>query len=201
MNSHSSGVWTSDGMNDILIAGSLILLRDRLPSDVDAFVRWQTRGEWRLFDAPWEGLQTSLTEAQEAELRKRFLETCATEQPVPRTGAIIATNAGRPIGWVNRYAQERLPDIWLVGISIGEDDHLGRGFGSQALRLWVDYLFANSAAHRIGLDTWSFNRRMICVAKKTGFVYEGAQRHMIRWQGQWQDLVHFGKLREEGQGE
>ena len=58
---------------------------------------------------------------------------------------------------------------------------------------WRDY----SDIHRISLDTWSFNPRMIRVAQKLGFVYEGAQREMQQWQGEWLDLLHFGMLRSE----
>jgi hypothetical protein len=41
---------------------------------------------------------------------------------------------------------------------------------------------------------------MARVAEKVGFVYEGRQREMRLWQGEWLDLLHFGILREEWQG-
>jgi RimJ/RimL family protein N-acetyltransferase len=109
-----------------------------------------------------------------------------------------------PLGWVSRYANDRFPNVWFVGINICEDAVLNRGLGTEALALWVDYLFANSSIHRLGLDTWSFNLRMMRVAEKVGFVYEGAQREMIEWQGRWLDWVHYGLLRpawEERRGE
>ena len=111
--------------------------------------------------------------------------------------AVIATLDNQPLGWVNRYSFRDNPLIWLVGIDICEDDFLNRGCGTEALRLWVDYLFAHSDYHKICLDTWSFNPRMMHVAEKIGFVYEGCQREMQFWQGQWLDLVHYGLLREE----
>lgn len=164
---------------------------------MEAAIAWRTHGEWRLYDAPWEGVETSLTLEQEQELRRAFLEKCAEEQPQLRTRAVIATFEGRPIGWVSRYGEERSPATWMVGIDICEDDCLERGLGSEALRLWVDYLFASSGVHRIGLDTWSFNPRMVRVAEKVGFVVEGAQREVLQWQGGWLDMIHFGLLRAE----
>jgi RimJ/RimL family protein N-acetyltransferase len=181
----------------VLASGSHVLLRDRVPTDVDIFLRWQIRGQWRLFDAPWEGVKTSLTEVEEAEYRQRFLEKLAGVLPSPRKNAVIAMPDDRPIGWVSRYGEERFPDTWLVGIDICEDECLEKGLGTEALKLWVNYLFVNSTIHRIGLDTWSFNKRMLRVAEKMGFVPEGAQRELIQWQGEWLDLVHFGLLREE----
>jgi len=105
-----------------------------------------------------------------------------------------------PFGWVSRYEQNENPNVWFVGIVIFVDAYLNRGFGTEALRLWVDHLFKVSDKHKLGLDTWSFNPRMIHVAEKVGFVFEGRQREMRHWQGEWLDLLHFGILREEWQG-
>src|SRR3989304_515459 len=177
-----------------LAAGRRVLLRDRLPTDVYAFLRWQVQGQWRLFDAPWEGVRTAYTEAEEAQYRQRFLEGLAEDLPSPRKRAVIALPDGRPVGWVSRYGEERTPDTWMIGIDICEDNLLERGLGSETLRLWVDYLFGNSTVHRIGLDTWSFNPRMMRVAEKLGFTSEGTQREVLQWQGEWLDLIHYGVL-------
>jgi RimJ/RimL family protein N-acetyltransferase len=96
-----------------------------------------------------------------------------------------------------RTTQARSPETWTIGIDICEDEYLERGLGTEALRLWVDYLFANSTVHRIGLDTWSFNPRMVRVAEKLGFTPEGAQRQVLQWQNHWLDLIHYGMLRAE----
>ncbi len=181
----------------IIVEGDNLILRDRLESDVDTFIFWQTHGEWRFLDAPWEGFRESLTADEEADIRKQFLKSCAEELPSPRQTAIIAAKDDRPLGWINRYQDDRSPETIMVGIDICEDDFLNRGTGTEALGLWIDYLFINSMAHRIGLDTRSFNPRMIHVAEKVGFVNEGSQREVIKWEGKWIDLVHFGMLRSE----
>ena len=180
-----------------IASGSCTILRDILASDVDFFLAIQTSGQWRNYDAPWEGVQDSLTPQEERDFREKFLAHLADEKPVPRKSAVVATLEGKPIGNVNRYTQHVHDKAWFVGISIFDDEYLDRGLGTEALRLWIDYLFANSEVHRIGLDTWSFNPRMMRVAHKLGFVYEGAQREMQLWQGSWLDLVHFGMLRTE----
>lgn len=179
-----------------LIRGKTVMLRDLLPSDVDSYLRWQTQGEWRTYDAPWEGVQTSLTREAEETIRQGFLDQCSQAQLVPRQNAIVATLVeNRSLGWVSRYANDRFPDAWFVGINICEDASLNQGLGTEALALWVNYLFAYSTIHRLSLDTWSFNPRMMRVAEKVGFMYEGAQRELIEWQGRWLDWVHYGLLR------
>ncbi len=144
--------------SQVLINGSRVRLRDKLPVDVDAYLRWQVSGQWRFFDAPWEGMRSSFIRDEEAYYRQRFLEGLAEDLPAPRKRAVIAFLDDKPIGWVSRYGEERSPDTWMIGIDICEDDKLDHGLGTEALRLWIDYLFSNSTIHRIGLDTWSFTR-------------------------------------------
>jgi RimJ/RimL family protein N-acetyltransferase len=184
----------------VIASGEQLVLRDRLPSDADSYLRWQTHGEWLRYDAPWEDGPALETAEEEEAFRARFLETCQQELPVPRKRAMVAMREGKPLGWVNRYGDKSFPEAYLVGIDICEDAHLNQGIGTQALGLWIGYLFSNSDVHRIGLDTWSFNGRMMRVAEKLGPVNEGAQRELIEWQGEWLDLVHYGMLRGEWEG-
>jgi RimJ/RimL family protein N-acetyltransferase len=182
----------------VLAEGKLVFLRDPIPSVADHYLPWRSSGEWRRYDAPWENSGCSTTTPEEAEaFRERFRAFCQEEPDLPRKRASIATMEGQPMGWVTRYAKEDYPDVWYVGIDIYDDDCLNRGFGTEALRLWIDYLFSHSEVHRIGLETWSFNPRMKRVAEKLGLVYEGAERELREWQGQRLDFVHYGLLRRE----
>lgn len=178
---------------EIIEKGDLVMLRTLVETDRDHYKRWQTQGEWRLLDAPW--AQNVTEEKKDKESRKKQKNT--QDDSGPNKLAIIATIDNKPLGWVNRYAGKGNPFVWLVGIDICEDEYLNRGYGSEAMKLWVNYLFANSEIHKLCLDTWSFNPRMKRVAEKIGFLYEGSQREMRFWQGEWLDLVHFGMLREE----
>lgn len=181
----------------LIASGDNIVLRDRIPSDVDTYIYWQTHREWQTPDAPWEGVNTSLTKEQETGLRRQFLESCSGELLSPGKTAIIAGQDNLPSGWVTSNSEERSPDTLMVGINVCEDNILNESLGIEALGLWVDYLFSNSTAHRIGLDTWSFNPRMRRIAEKLNFILEGRQREVLQWDGKWFDLMHFGILRVE----
>jgi len=190
---------------EIIAKGELVMLRPILVTDRAHWDRWQTQGEWRSLDAPW--AQTPPEEKKEKESGKKESNTQDDPAPkpqasiqddeVPKRRAVIATLDDKPLGWVNRYGGKKNPSVWFVGISIAEDGYLNRGFGSEALKLWVNHLFANSEYHKLCLDTWSFNPRMMRVAEKVGFVAEGFQREMQFWQGEWLDFMHYGMLREE----
>jgi len=182
----------------VLAKGTLVFLRDPIPSDADHYLRWQTSGEWSRYDAPWEERRSSMMTPEEEEAyRERFRAFCQEEPGLPRKRASIVAIEGKPMGWVTRYAKEDYPDVWYIGIDIYDDGCLNRGFGTEALGLWIDYLFSHSEVHRLGLETWSFNPRMMRVAEKVGLVYEGAEREVREWQGQRLDAVLYGLLRRE----
>jgi len=177
---------------EILAKGELVLLRTHLKTDSGPYQRWQTQGEWLSLDAPWERTEEDKQQNQGEKKRKSPDE----DRSAPQKMAVIADFTNKPLGWVTRYSK-RNTFVWHVGIDICEDEFLNRGYGTEALTLWVDYLFENSNYHKIGLDTWSFNPRMMKVAEKIGFIYEGRQREMQFWQDEWLDLIHYGLLRKE----
>ena len=177
----------------IIAKGELVMLRTHIETDRPHYQRWQTEGEWRSLDAPWERNKVKKNQKQGDQQKKSPIK----EEAGPNRMSVIATVENKPIGWVNRYSFRDHPLIWFVGISICEDDFLNRGYGTEALTLWVDYLFENSDYHKLCLDTWSFNPRMMKVAEKIGFIFEGCQREMQFWEGEWLDFIHYGILREE----
>ena len=172
--------------------------RGWLASDIEPSLRWRIQGEWRLLDAPWYGYKTSLTAEDESRTREWFVEQLhGGDDSWLNIRAVIATPDHIPLGWVNRYGGKDNPHVWYVGISICVDAYLNRGLGTEALSLWVDHLFSVSDRHKLCLETWSFNPRMIRAAEKAGFVQEGRQREMRYWDGEWVDFLHYGILREE----
>jgi RimJ/RimL family protein N-acetyltransferase len=190
---------------EIMGKGDLVMLRTLIETDRDHYNRWQTQGEWLSLDAPW--AQSVSEEKQNQDDRIKPTNTQDDSPPkkqasfkddsVPKKRAVIATLENNPLGWMNRYAEKHSPLVWYVGIDICVDNYLNRGYGTEALKLWVNHLFANSEYHKLCLDTWSFNPRMMRVAEKAGFLYEGRQREIQYWQGEWLDLMHYGMLREE----
>lgn len=182
----------------VLASSAAVRLRDpEKETDLVPWLRWQAGGEWRKWDAPWETMALQPTPERMGRIRQQFIAACEAAPADPRSQAIIATTEGTPIGWVLRYGESRFPDSWSVGIDIGEDTLIGRGYGSIALRLWVDYLFDSSSIHRLALATYSFNHRMLRVAEKAGFKHEGTEHELVRWDGRWHDRVRFALLRQE----
>jgi RimJ/RimL family protein N-acetyltransferase len=96
----------------------------------------------------------------------------------------------------------RFPDFpfprWLeIGIVIYSPEHWNGGLGTEALSLWIDYLFENLTIERVGLTTWSGNPRMMRCAEKLGMRLEGRMRKCRYYNGEYYDSIRMGILREK----
>ena len=87
-----------------------------------------------------------------------------------------------------------------VGIFIGNEENRSRGFGSEALRLMLDYGFHYLNLNNIMLNVFSFNERAIACYKKVGFKECGRRRQSYFLNGKYYDDVRMDILAEEFTG-
>ncbi len=100
------------------------------------------------------------------------------------------------------YYWEHEESHWLeVGLCIYEPKYWGKGYGEQALVLWINHLFDRMDLVRIGLTTWSANIGMMKLAEKLGMQQEACLRKCRLWQGKYYDSIRYGILKEEWQEE
>ncbi len=83
-----------------------------------------------------------------------------------------------------------------VGILLGRQ-FVGRGYGTDAVRVVVSYGFREVGLHRIQLGVWSFNARAIAAYRKAGFVEEGRRREVVQHDGRWYDEILMSILDHE----
>jgi RimJ/RimL family protein N-acetyltransferase len=120
--------------------------------------------------------------------------------PWPRESAAIAElDTDRLVGQASWYWECQQTDWRRLGLIIYDERCWGRGYGTEALRLWTSYLFAATDALRLDFATYSGNPAMIAVGRRLGFTEEGRFRQARRWSGGIHDSVVLGVLREEWQ--
>lgn len=96
------------------------------------------------------------------------------------------------------YYFEDIQKNWLeMGIILHESHNWSQGLGTRALRLWMRHIFNTLPVVRVGLTTWSGNKRMIRVAEKLGMQMEGRIRKVRYYEGDYYDSIRMGILREE----
>ena len=98
---------------------------------------------------------------------------------------LVAEVDGRPVGllqiidpleeethyWGDVEANLRAIDIW-----IGEEADLGRGYGSEMMRLALDRCFSEPQVTAVLIDPLATNTRAHRFYERLGFQYVGAQR-------------------------
>jgi len=113
-----------------------------------------------------------------------------------------------PCAWVTESQGSMIGEIRLdridtrdrrasMAIGIFDVTCLGRGLGSQAIMLLLEYAFGPMLLHRIAIRVLAYNRRAIRAYEKCGFVVEGRERESALVDGTWHDDVMMGLLAHE----
>jgi RimJ/RimL family protein N-acetyltransferase len=95
------------------------------------------------------------------------------------------------VDWKNRAGS--------CGIVIGEKEYHGSGYGTEAMKLLVEYGFTTLNLNRIDLEAHSFNSRALKSYAKVGFKKEGTRRHAVFINGEYHDSIMLSILKEEWQ--
>lgn len=105
------------------------------------------------------------------------------------TGRLIGNCGLHGIDWPNRRTE--------IGIGIGEPDARGKGYGTEATRLLVDFAFTALGLHSVMLWVYEFNPAAIRCYTKVGFREVGRRRE-ARWHnGRYWDEIAMDLLSAE----
>jgi RimJ/RimL family protein N-acetyltransferase len=85
---------------------------------------------------------------------------------------------------------------WALGIGLAAEFR-NRGYGTEAQRLMVQYLFAHTQVNRIEATTEFTNVAEQRALEKAGFTREGVLRGTTFRQGRWHDQIIYSVLRAE----
>lgn len=93
------------------------------------------------------------------------------------------------VDWKNSVA--------TVGIFIGDKNSWGKGYGTDAMRILMTFIFMQMNINKIKLICYSFNERAIKSYEKCGFSIEGVLRQEMYKDGCYHDKIMMGILKEE----
>jgi RimJ/RimL family protein N-acetyltransferase len=105
----------------------------------------------------------------------------------------IEKKDGLKIGWMGHFLHGNLLEIFYYLLP----SERGKGYGTEAAQLMVDYLFLSQNIVRIQAHTDVRNRGSQKVLEKTGFKKEGIVRKSLFTRGEWRDFYLYSILREE----
>ncbi|MET8448302.1 GNAT family protein [Streptomyces sp. NPDC005209] len=113
-------------------------------------------------------------------------------------GQLMVASGDERLGFVawRRIVVRPGSSCWNMGIQLLPHAQ-GRGIGTRAQRLLVEYLFAHTPVVRIEADTEAENIAEQRALKKAGFTREGIRRSIVFRDGRWRDGVCYSVLRDD----
>jgi diamine N-acetyltransferase len=103
----------------------------------------------------------------------------------------------RPIGNTGLMEVSHVDRTAEFGIVIGEKDCWGKGYGTEATMLMLDYGFSALNLHNVLLRVYAFNQRGIRAYARAGFREIGRRREAFRRGGRVEDVVYMDCLATE----
>jgi RimJ/RimL family protein N-acetyltransferase len=158
----------------------------------EVFSKWKRNSEYlRLLDTDYgfllsaKRIKESITKELEKENPNGFFFTIRTLENDHLIGFVDLMD----INWNHG-------DCW-VGIGLGASDYWGKGYGTDAMKVILNYAFSELNLHRVTLGVFSYNKRAIRSYEKAGFNFEGIERSAIQRDGSRSDVIIMGILRDE----
>jgi RimJ/RimL family protein N-acetyltransferase len=150
-------------MPRVVAAGRLVRLREKTVEDAERDYAWRSDPELASFDA-----------ARPLSVRfANFVATMREELQYPtvhrRTFAVEDAESGRHIGNVMYYGYDAFQREAELGITIGDREFWGRGYGTDAVRAMLTYLFDELRLDRVFLHTLVWNYRAQAAFERAGF--------------------------------
>lgn len=171
-----------------MIEGDKVNLRAMEEADIPLFHRWFNDPEVTRF---LDNVVPALSLAQERALVQRLQEQKDSRNYTItlKDGTPIGSCALRNFDWITRSCE--------AGITIGEKDYWGKGYGGEALEVLQRIAFESLNLHKVWLTCAEYNERGLRAYQRIGFREEGRLRDARFIDGRYYDTVIMGVLENE----
>ncbi|NOK62583.1 MAG: Protein N-acetyltransferase, RimJ/RimL family [Chloroflexi bacterium AL-W] len=172
-----------------VIPGQQVFLSHIRREDIPLFARWFSDLEFTTYTGAI-GMSSTLEQEEE-------WFASITKDPTIKYFGIVVCEGQQLIGNISLKQINYRHGTAEIGIGIGEKSTWGKGYGSEAIRLMVDYGFTFLGLHSICLWHTSFNERGHRAYLKAGFKVAGQWREAALFDGQRYDHVLMDITRED----
>ena len=173
-----------------LIRGERVYLRPAERNDIPYFVRWFNDAETASF--------LSLRAPMSIAAEEQWFERLQADNGKSRWHFVMCLLAtDQPIGTIGLFDVDEVNGSAGMGIMIGEKSLWGKGLGTDALNALLDFGFGELRLERIWLEVNDDNLRGKRSYEKSGFKFEGTERHAMYRDGRHRDIDLMSILRDE----
>ncbi len=177
------------GYGDSILVGERVRLRGVRDDDLPALARWEMDPGRLITLSNW------VAPPSEAAAKERIAKRSANEDE-DDLGFAIETLDEPPVLVGRMWLSAAGTRCAAVGIALGRE-YIGRGYGTDAMRVIVGYGFREMGLHRMQLGVAAFNLAGIRAYQKAGFTEEGRYRESVLHDGRWYDSVLMSILDHE----
>jgi RimJ/RimL family protein N-acetyltransferase len=84
-----------------------------------------------------------------------------------------------------------------IAIYIGHPDYRSKGYGTEAMKLFLNFLFNEAGLRKVKLNVFSFNKRAVRCYEKSGFKVEGICLKEIYRYGEYHDNIAMAITKDD----
>jgi RimJ/RimL family protein N-acetyltransferase len=110
---------------------------------------------------------------------------------------IVEKDGRKPIGKCSIEEIDYVNKKCTCRMYIGDKNSRDKGYGTESMKLLMEYAFNDLNLNRMGLWVFDFNKRAMRCFKKCGFKVEGIMREGLYRDGRYHDVYFMGILRDE----
>ena len=114
---------------------------------------------------------------------------------------IVELNSNKLIGTVSLEHINSVERSAVLGIFIGDEDYRNEGYGTESIKLILEYGFKYLNLHSVRLDLLEVNERAHKCYLKCGFKDSGCSREQIFLNGKYYNRLHMDILESEFEGD
>lgn len=173
------------------LLGDRIYLSPRNSEDVELFTEWLNDFEITDYTGR-SGMLTTLTG------EKKYLEDNSSSEA---TFVIVTIEDNKMIGTVSLEDINTINRTATLGIFIGDKNYRDKGYGTESIKLILEYGFKYMNLNNIKLDLMAFNTRALKCYEKCGFKEYGRRRKCEFVNGKYYDSISMDILAEEFEGD
>lgn len=169
------------------IVGEKVYLSPISVDDTEAFLKWINDEEVTVY-------LTALPDIYSLLKEEDFVEKTAKDN---NTFSIVDKQTDKLIGNCSYFGESFINRTAEIGIMIGEKDYWSKGYGSDALKLLLDFGFRVRNYNSLTLRVLAINKRAIACYEKVGFKKSGVQREAVIFGDKKIDVIHMDILTSE----
>lgn len=180
----------SAGLADriIFLKGKKVILRPiRESTDLEACLRWMNDPEVRIFIKRYSPATIQDEKEWFERLNKNPNDIVLGIETLE--GKLIGIMGLHRINWKDRTA--------TTGAVIGEKEYWGKGYGTDAKMILLDYAFNTLNLRKIKSDAWSYNKRSIAYSLHCGYKLEATLKKERFVNGRYWDKVLLAVFRKD----